>query len=122
MIEKTIQPRWQASQLPPYAAIFGFIIFTLLVASNILNLRTLDPVTIPRTWGPESKGLAIDLFLDKDNYFWGEDIALRMAVKNFSADANIASGECSAGFTFVVRDSNGQEIGTADSWPCSGHG
>lgn len=95
-----------------------------MVSSNTLKLRTMDPVTIPRTWGPESKGLAISLFLDKDIYLLGEDIPLRMAVKNFSADEEIASGElpCFAGLTFEVRNSNGQEVQTGDAWPCTGHG
>ena len=95
-----------------------------MVTSNTLNLRTLDPATIPRTWGPESKGLAISLFLDKGTYLLGENIPLRMAVKNVSADATIASGElpCFAGITFEVRDPNGRDVAHADTMPCTGHG
>lgn len=94
-----------------------------MVGSNIVNIRTLDPATIPRTWGPESLGLAISLFLDKDTYRLGEDIPLRMALENFSADVNIASGElpCSAGLSYEVVDSNGQKQNST-SMECTGHG
>lgn len=97
-----------------------------LVGSNSLSLRVVDPAAIPRKWGPETKGLAISVFLDKDAYPIGEDIPLRMAVENLSADAGIASGElpCSAGFSFEVRDSSGRPIQSGYPMSCvvGGHG
>jgi len=96
-----------------------------LIGSNTLNLRVLDTATIPRKWGPESKGLAISLFLDKQKFPVHEDISLRMAVEDFSADGRIASGElpCSAGITFEVRDANNQPIkSSGETTVCTGHG
>jgi len=54
----------------------------------------------------------------------GEDIPLRLAVENFSATADIVSGElpCSAGLTFDVRDSSGRAVQTPGNLPCRGHG
>lgn len=95
----------------------------VMIGSNTLKVQTVDPVTMPRKWGPESKGLAISLFLDKAVYPVGEDIPLRMALKNFSSDEPIASGElpCFAGLSFRVHDATG--IGReSHQMMCSGHG
>src|SRR3954464_7174623 len=39
-----------------------------------------DQNATPRDWGPETKGLAVSLVLDKDHFAIGEDIPLRMAL------------------------------------------
>ena len=95
-----------------------------MVASNVVHLKTLDPNTIPQTWSPESKGVAMSLSFDKATYPIGHDIPLRMAVENFSADADIISGElpCSAGFKFELRDSAGQLLTPSGGGFCTGHG
>jgi len=95
----------------------------VMIGSNTLKVHTVDPVTMPRKWGPESKGLAISLFLDKAVYPAGEDIPLRMALKNFSSDARIASGElpCLAGLSFRVHEATGIERESHEMM-CSGHG
>ena len=53
----------------------------------------------------------------------GEDIPLRMALKNFSSDAPVASGElpCFAGLSFRVRVATGIERESHEMM-CSGHG
>ncbi len=97
-----------------------------MVSSNALTVHIVDPATIPRTWGPQTNGLAVSLFLDKDTYAVGEDVPLRMAVENFSAEASIASGElpCFAGITFEVQDSSGQLVQPTGGGGlvCTGHG
>jgi hypothetical protein len=95
-----------------------------MVSSNALTLHAVTSASLPRRWGPEAKGLAVSLSLDKDTYVLGEDIPLRLAVENFSAAADIVSGElpCAAGLTFDVRDSSGREVQSLANWPCRGHG
>jgi hypothetical protein len=95
----------------------------VMIGSNTLNVHTVDPVTMPRKWGPQAKGLAISLFLDKAVYPVGEDIPLRMALKNFSSAAPVASGElpCFAGLIFRVHDAAGTERESHEMM-CSGHG
>jgi hypothetical protein len=95
-----------------------------MVRSNAIVLRRADPLTLERMWGPQSKGLGVSLVLDKQDYRVGEDIALRLAVENFSAVDKIYSGElpCSAGLTFEVRDSNGQTVTSPGTSICTGHG
>jgi hypothetical protein len=70
------------------------------------------------------KGLAVSLSLDKDTYELGEHIPLRLAVENFSAAADIVSGElpCGAGLTFDVRDSSGRAVQSPRISICTGHG
>ena len=81
-----------------------------------------------KIWGPEAKGLAVSLVLDRDNYVLGEDIPLRLALENFSANGTVTSGElpCFAGLTIDVRDSSGQAIHPRDNsevqYICTGHG
>jgi hypothetical protein len=91
--------------------------------SNNLRIQLADPAKIQFDWGPESRGLAIGLSLDKGTYGFGEDIPLRVALKNFSADASIVSGElpCFAGLSFELRDSDGLKEKTGKML-CTGHG
>jgi hypothetical protein len=95
-----------------------------MASSNALTLHAVTSASLPRRWGPEVKGLAVSLSLDKETYVLGEDIPLRLAVENFSATADIVSGElpCSAGLTFDVRDSSGRAVQTPGNLPCRGHG
>ncbi len=96
----------------------------LTLHSNAIVLRSVNPATMERKWGPEVKGLAISLFLDKQNYLVGEDIPLRLAVENFSAAEPIRTGElpCWAGFSFEVLDANGQKVTSNQLSSCTGHG
>jgi hypothetical protein len=96
-----------------------------MVASNELDLNIVDPATMSRAWGPQIKGVAVSLALDKENYEIGQDIPLRMAVENFSAARDIESGElpCGAGVTIEVRDSAGKEVtAQGGEMVCMGHG
>jgi hypothetical protein len=83
-----------------------------MIGSNAVVLRRVDPSSIKREWGPQVSGLAVSLFLDKQEYPVGEDIPLRLAVENFLASGEIWSGEppCLAGLTFEVRDSKGNAV------------
>jgi hypothetical protein len=95
------------------------------VSSNKLDLNIVDPVTMPRTWGPEVMGVAVSLALDKGDYKIGEDVPLRLAVENFSAEKTIQSGDlpCGAGVTIEVRDSAGRVVTPHDARLfCLGHG
>jgi hypothetical protein len=49
-----------------------------MVKSNRVSLNVRDTESIPRSWGPEVRGLAVSLVLDKENYVLGEDIPLRL--------------------------------------------
>jgi hypothetical protein len=95
-----------------------------MIGSNAVVLRRVDPSSIGREWGPQVSGLAVSLFLDKQEYLVGEDIPLRLAVENFSASGEIWSGElpCLAGLTFEVRDSKGNAVQSRASSVCMGHG
>ncbi len=95
------------------------------VTSNKLDLNIVNPVTMPRTWGPEVMGVAVSLALDKEDYKIGEDVPLRIAVENFSAEKAIQRGEfpCGAGVTIEVRDSAGRVVTPHDARLfCTGHG
>ena len=95
-----------------------------MVSSNALTLHAVTSASLPRRWGPEVKGLAVSLSLDKETYVLGEDVPLRLAVENFSAAADIVSGElpCSAGLRFDVRDSSGRAVQSPSHSICTGHG
>jgi hypothetical protein len=102
------------------------------IAAQSSALRSRAPV---RTWGAKSKGVAMSLSFDEAAYPIGRDIPVRLVIQNFSADADIISGElpCFAGLKFEVRDSAGQVLANADGTPgpgprggtvflCTGHG
>jgi len=95
-----------------------------MVTSNSIVLHRVDSAAVERKWGPPVKGLAVSLFLDKQEYALGEDIPLRLAVENFSADSDVWSGElpCDAGLTVDVRDLNGRAVQSVNTSPCTGHG
>jgi len=94
------------------------------VSSNPIVLHRVDSSTLERKWGPQAKGIAVSLLLDKHGYLLGEDIPLRLAVENFSAASDIWSGElpCGAGLTVDVRDSNGRAVESVGASVCTGHG
>jgi len=96
-----------------------------MIESNALQINIVDPAAMPRTWGTQVKGVAVSLGLDKTDYKLGEDIPLRIAVENFSAATDIASGElpCDAGVAVEVRDSAGTIVpaGVGQMF-CTGHG
>ncbi len=60
-----------------------------LATSNTLHLTIADASLIPRNWGPQTKGVAVDVTLDKDTYELGEDVPLHLAVKNFAAEVAV---------------------------------
>ena len=95
-----------------------------MASSNPIVLHRVDSFTLGRTWGPQAKGLAVSLLLDKREYLPGEDIPLRLAVQNFSAAGDNWSGElpCGAGLTVDVRDSNGRAVESVGTSICTGHG
>ncbi len=61
------------------------------VASNVLRLQILDPLLIPRKWGPLTMGLHASIALDKDTYRVGEDVPLHIAIQNLSSDQPVYS-------------------------------
>jgi hypothetical protein len=87
-----------------------------LIASNKIDVKIVDPATLPRTWGAEINGVATSLGLDKEAYTSREDIPLRIAVEDFSATKDIESGElpCGAGLKIEVRDQTHNSIVSAD--------
>jgi hypothetical protein len=95
-----------------------------MTTSNAIKLHRVESSALQRTWGTQAKGLAVSLSLDKREYSLGEDIPLRLAVENFSADNNISTGElpCGAGLTFDVRDSEGRVVESNATSICRGLG
>jgi hypothetical protein len=94
-----------------------------IIASNKLDLNILDPAAMPRTWGPEVKGVAVSLGLDSETYAIGADIPLRIAIENFSAGKNIEGVSCGAGITIEVRDRTGKLVpSTGEKMMCMLYG
>jgi hypothetical protein len=87
-----------------------------MIASNKIDLKIVDPATLPRTWGAEVNGVAISLGLDKEAYTLGQDVPLRIALENFSATRDIQSGElpCGAGLKIEVQDQTQSSVVSAD--------
>ena len=77
-----------------------------VVASPILHLNILDPATIKPKWGPQNKGIAVSLILEKDTYQLGQDIPLHIAMANLGAEHSIFGGE-GPKVKVEVRDSCG---------------
>jgi hypothetical protein len=61
----------------------------LVNTSANLHWKVTDAASIPRKWGPQVKGVAVDLTLDKDTYELGRDIPLHIAMENFAAEVPI---------------------------------
>jgi len=55
------------------------------VHSNRLTVRIEDPALISRKWAGKSKGLGLDVTLDKEDYKIGEDVPLHVGIENFAA-------------------------------------
>jgi TPR repeat protein len=93
-------------------------------SSNPLTYRILDATTIPRDWGPQAKGLALNLKLDKTTYELGEDVPLHIARGNFGASEPIAAAICPADAAAItVRDVDGQRVAPAGGHEiCTGGG
>ncbi len=85
-----------------------------LANSPDLRLQIVDPASIPRKWGPQVNGVAVDLALDKDTYELGEDIHLHIAMQNFSAKKPVL-GLISA-VSVQVRDSCGLPIAAPERY------
>lgn len=87
-----------------------------MIASNKIDLKIVDPATLPRTWGAEVNGVAVSLGLDKEAYTVRQDIPLRIAVENVSATRDIESGElpCGAGLKIEVQDQTQSSVASAD--------
>ena len=100
------------------------------ISSNVLRLAIADPATMARKWGPQVKGIAVDVTLEKDTYRLGENIPLHMAVEDFDAPVPIYSWDplwdpCMT-VGVEVLDEHGQPIAASDRFPnqalCMGHG
>lgn len=62
---------------------------TQFVHSNKLIVQIDDSALITRKWNGKSKGVGVDVTLDKDAYQLGEDVPLHIAVENFDAPVPI---------------------------------
>jgi hypothetical protein len=92
-----------------------------LAHSNVLRVKFADAVAIPRKWGPQVKGLAVDVALDKDTFVTGEDVPLHLAVENFNSQEQVYGSAIpgnlcgtSAFFKIEVRDLSGQTLPSTD--------
>jgi hypothetical protein len=83
--------------------------WNLVAASNEFRYRVADAKTIARGWGPQVKGLAIDLTLEKKTYWPGGEIPIHMAVGNFGASQPISIFTCGYA-TVTLRDVDGQQV------------
>jgi hypothetical protein len=95
------------------------------VISNILRVQIEDPSLIPRNWGPRTRGVAVDITLDRDTFQIGENIPLHLAVKNFDAESPVYGlAECGI-VRIEVQDATGHPLAynERDSGIsfCSGH-
>jgi hypothetical protein len=82
------------------------------LSSPLLNA---NDGTTSREWGPQTRGVAVYLSIDKDKYALGEDIPLHTAVQNYSARVPIYSVglDCCDLKSIVVvdvRDAEGRAI------------
>jgi hypothetical protein len=98
--------------------------------SNILRIKIIDPATLPRRWGPLTKGLRIDVTLDKDTYRVDEEIPLHIAIEAMNPDVPVLSWDvvwdpCIA-VSVKVLDDRGNEVPLAERFNhtgvCFGHG
>jgi len=94
------------------------------VASNVLHIQILDPMEIPRTWGPLIQGLRASIALDKNTYEVGEDIPLHIAIQNLSADPPVYSESpvWDPFFTVGIQvlDNRGQPLASEARLPATG--
>jgi TPR repeat protein len=65
---------------------------------------------IERTWGPEVKGLAATVTLEKTTYLLGEDVPLHIALKNVSVPDRTFHIQLCTDAVITVRNENGQKI------------
>ena len=80
---------------------------TSSTTSNTLLLNIADAGAIPRDWGPRTKGVAVDVTLDRDIYALGQDIPLHLAIENFAAGVPIfgqSDDGCFSNLSIEVRD------------------
>jgi hypothetical protein len=62
---------------------------TQFVHSNKLIVQIDDSALISRKWNGKTKGVGVDVTLDKDAYQLGEDVPLHIAIENFDAPVPI---------------------------------
>jgi len=97
-----------------------------MVESNTVHLDIADNTTMPRRWGPQVKGIAVDVTLDNHTFELGEDIPLHIAMENFSADAPVVGPTpiWDAGFVvgIAVRDACQNPIKRSGGKLYTGHG
>ena len=90
----------------------------LLAQSPPVEYRVADPAKIVRTWGPEVKGLALDVTLDKTTFAVGEDVAAHVAFRNISAAEPMIEPRDNR-IDIVIQDAGGQRVypQTGDGYP-----
>jgi TPR repeat protein len=98
----------------------------VMVHSPSLHLTVADAAKIPRKWGPQVKGIAVDLTMDRDTYEVGQDIPLHFAMENFSATEPVLGPNpiWDPGYEVAVevRDSCGLKIPSSGGAIWMGHG
>jgi hypothetical protein len=99
-------------------------------SSNILRIQVVDSAAIERKWGPQVKGIAADITLDKETFHVGEDVRLHLAIEDFDAEGTIYSWDpvwdpCEV-FRMEVRDASGRILPVEERFAqtslCMGHG
>jgi len=100
------------------------------LSSNTLQIHIADPSALARKWGPHTKGIAVDVSLDKDTYKVGEDVPLHIALENFDSEVPVFGASpvwdpCSV-VRVQVQDLQGRLVSENeryhDRFPCMGGG
>jgi hypothetical protein len=81
----------------------------LIAQSAPFNYRVGDPEKIVRTWGPEVKGLVLDVTVDTTIYSVGDQISAHVAFRNIDANQPIGLPLCNM-VDLVIQDAGGQRI------------
>lgn len=87
-----------------------------LAASNLLDVRLLDPLSIPRQWS-RTDGLGANISLEKDTYRLGENIPLHMAIADFDAPAPLFESRGCIADIMEVLDAKGHRLPYSERFP-----
>jgi hypothetical protein len=101
-------------QLLQYAPPDSKHAWRLVAESDKFRYRINDSYNVERSWGPEVKGLAASVTLDKATYAPGEDVPLHLALKNISVPDRSFHIQICTDAVITVRDELGHKIESAD--------
>jgi hypothetical protein len=94
----------------------------MIIASPSFYLNIADPATMERKWGPQVKGIAVSLVLDKNTYELGSDIPLHIAMRNVAAEDTVIGTADPPRVQVELRDSCGLRLEPRDGVIWNGHG